>query len=71
MPIPRPPGAVLPAQELENMTLTALSLRGISHKPVRSIFQDCGYGSRYYWRCRLDCIEPGLASECMGLIWKC
>jgi hypothetical protein len=51
--------------------MTELAFQGISCESTGSIFRDCGYGSRYYWRGRLGCIEPVLASEFMGLIWKC
>jgi hypothetical protein len=60
-----------PAEAAEDMTLMALTFRSISHESTRSIFRDCGYGSQYYWRCRLGCIGAVLASEFMGLIWKC
>jgi hypothetical protein len=54
MLIHRRAGSVWPTEEAENLTLTVL--RGISRDSTHSIFRDCGYGSQYYWRCRLDCI---------------
>lgn len=65
------PGSVWRAEAAEKMTRTALTFRGISREATHSIFRDCGYGSQYYWRCRLVCIGAVLASEFMGLIWKC
>ena len=70
MPIHERAGSVWPAEE-EIMTRTGVAFRDISCESTPSIFRDCGYGSRYYWRGRLGCIEPVLASELMGLIWKC
>ena len=65
-------GSVWPTEEAENMTLTALTFQGISRESTHLIFRDCGYGSQYYWRCRLlDGIGSILASEFMGLLWKC
>jgi hypothetical protein len=58
-------------QEEEIMTRTGLAIQGVSCESTGSIFRDCGYGSRYYWRGRLGCIRPVLVSEFMGLIWKC
>lgn len=55
----------------EEEIMTGLAFRSISCESTDSIFRDCGYGSRYYWRGRLGCIRPVLASEFMGLIWKC
>jgi hypothetical protein len=66
MPIRKRAGSVWPAHDTDGACL-----RGISCKSTPSIFRDCNYGSRYYWRCRLGCIGPVLASEYMGLIWKC
>lgn len=63
--------SVWPTEEAENMTPPALTFRGISRESTHSIFRDCGHGSQYYWRCRLGFIGSVLASEFMGLIWKC
>jgi hypothetical protein len=60
--------SVWPAEE---EIMTELAFRGTSCELTDSILRDCGYGSRYYWRGRLGCIGPVLASEFMGLIWKC
>lgn len=55
----------------EEEIITELAFRGTLCESTGSIFGDWGYGSRYYWRGRLGCIGPVLASEFMGLIWKC
>lgn len=64
-------GSVWRKEETESMTLTALTFRGISRKSTHSIFRDCGYGSQYYCVAGLDSIGAALASEFMGIIWKC
>ena len=64
-------GSVWPAEEAQNMTLTALTFRGISRESTHSIFRDCGCGSQYYSVAGLGSIGAALTSEFMGLNWKC